>query len=434
MAAFLVRSNLSRGDLQLFLSNRNGYAQDAASVRWTVYARDGVQVSGKSLPAIRQSCGRYYAPWFTNVPNGNYKVVWEVMQEFGGPTVRHTEFIFVVDPSSYQTCGPINRDAIPAPQQFTFLTGQALGPCDLPLYLKNDCGFPQNAFAVFFTILDPAGNCLQQRTCAQNAGTGHYWAPYFVSLCSGNYTVLWEWQTTQNTPMKSTRCPFSVVDPGAPYSIVVPVVCQSSLYMQNCPYSVRPIMTRVVFAGSCEPCAGGCAGPPFRQEPCAPAFIPPSFVPTPIPPCPPGPGTCCGEVEVARTIHLSTTVLPPSGNFTNQQPYLIPDCIKKICFYVTYAYGAPGGYALLQLRWGNGTEEAQSTLIDLDFTPQQPLSFQNTYLQDLEGPIPASSAPITFMIEVTVPGGATTVRLVAAEGGVPGAPGTIGITLTASSE
>jgi hypothetical protein len=101
---------------------------------------------------------------------------------------------------------------------------------------------------------------------------------------------------------------------------------------------------------------------------------------------------------------------------------------------VTYSYGAPGGYALLQLRWGNGTDEAQSTLIDLDFTPQQPFSLQNTYLQDLEGPIPASSAAITFMIEAVVPGGATTVRLVAAEGGVPGAPGTIGITLTASSE
>jgi hypothetical protein len=427
MAAFLVRSNLSRGDLQLFLSNSNGYAQDAASVKWTVYARDGQQVSGRGLPAIRQSTGRYYAPWFTNVPNGNYKVVWEVMQEFGGPTVCHTDFIFVVDPADYERCR-LQPNDIPAQGQFTFLSGQALGPKDLTLYLKNQSGFPQSAFAVFFTILDTVGNCLHPRTPAMCSATGAYYAPYFVSLCSGNYICLWEWQADQSTPMKSARAGFSVVDLGAPYSVVVPVLCESSLFLQNCPTPTRPLFSRIVYAATCEPCPGACGSGGCSPIPCAP-FIPPPVVPTP--PCPPK--SCC-EVEVPRTIHLLTQGLPPSGNFTNQPPYIIPDCIKKICFYVTYSYGAPGGYALLQLRWGNGTDEAQSTLIDLDFTPQQPFSLQNTYLQDLEGPIPASSAAITFMIEAVVPGGATTVRLVAAEGGVPGAPGTIGITLTASSE
>jgi hypothetical protein len=101
---------------------------------------------------------------------------------------------------------------------------------------------------------------------------------------------------------------------------------------------------------------------------------------------------------------------------------------------VTYSRGAPGGYALLQLLWGNGTDEAQSTLIDNDITIEQPFSFQNTFLQDFEGPQPASDNPITFLIETSVPGGVTTVRLIATEGGAPGAPGTIGITLTASGD
>src|SRR5271157_2385569 len=109
MAAFLVRSNLSRGDLRLFLSNSNGYAQDASSVKWTVYARDGRQVSGRNLPAIRKEVGQYYAPWFTDVPNGNYKVIWEITQEFGGPTLKLVDFIFVVDPADYPCGRPINK-------------------------------------------------------------------------------------------------------------------------------------------------------------------------------------------------------------------------------------------------------------------------------------------------------------------------------------
>ncbi len=431
MAAFLVRSNLSRGDLRLFLSNSNGYAQDASSVTWTVYGRDGAQVSGRNLPAIRQKCGEYYAPWFTDVPNGSYKCVWEVTQEFGGPTVKLTDYIFVVDPSSYQYCRPINKDAVPAPGQFTFLTGQALGPGDLPLYLKNDSGFPQNAYCVFFTILDCVGNHAHRRRHAQNAGVGIYWADYFVNLCSGNYSILWEWQATQATPLKSARMEFSVVDPGAPYAIVVPIMCGSGLFSQGCQFTTKPILTRVLLA-QCEPCAGGCATPPLRHEPC-PSFIPPFPVPPcPPPPCPPA--KCCGEVEIPRTIHLLTQALPPSGNFTNQPPYQIPECVHKICFYITYGYGAPGGYALLRMLWGNGTDETQQTLVDHDFTAQQPFSFQNMYLQDLEGPIPQTSATVNFMVEVSVPGGCTTVRLVAAEGGNPGAPGSIGITLTASNE
>jgi hypothetical protein len=83
--------------------------------------------------------------------------------------------------------------------------------------------------------------------------------------------------------------------------------------------------------------------------------------------------------------------------------------------------------------WGNGTEESQETLIDTNFEDQGSLSLQNLYLQDLEGPIPTDNNPISFLVEASVPGGATTVRLVAAEGGAIPTPGTIKIILTASS-
>ena len=352
MPVFLIRNNLSRGDLKLLLSNSNGYAQDASSVRWTIYARDGKQVSGKNLQAIRQTCGFYYAPWFTDVPNGNYSCIWEVTQEFGGPTVKITEFIFVVDPASYPCARPINESAVPAQGQLTFLSGQALGPGDLPLYLRNKDGLLQNAYVVFFTIFDVAMNSVKCRTPAMNFGVGTYYAPYFISVCSGNYIIQWEWQTDQNSPMKSVRVEFGVVDPGSPYSVVVPILCSSSLFANGlgCGFTTKPILTRILVS-QCDSGGGGSCGT-YRQLPCQ-TFVPQQVF-SPLPPCPPNPGCC--DVEIPRTVHLQNSLLPSTGDWTNQPSYVIPNGIHKITFYITYAYGVPGGYALLRLLWGNGTE------------------------------------------------------------------------------
>ncbi len=426
MAIFLTRSNLTRGDLKLFLSNNNGYAQDAASVKWTVYASDGRQVSGSKLDAIRKACGQYYAPFFTDVPNGNYKIVWDVLQDWGSHRVQFTEFFFVVDPSSYSQCGPLNREAVPVQGEFTFLSGQALSVGDLPLYLKNSSGFPQNAFAVFFTILDVGGYPIACKAPAQQAGLGVYFAPWFVSVCSGNYTILWEYMESEHSPMQAIRMGFSVIDPPAPYAVVVPIMCSSS-FMNDCAYSgTRPLLTRFLIT-SCD--TYGACDRPFNIEPC-PTFVPQPSVPVGPPPSPGG--SCC--IEVPRSIHLAPQFLPPSGNFTNQAPYKIPDCINHITFYITYTRGAPGGYALLRILWGNGTEENQQTLLDTDITINNANSLQNLFLQDLEGPVPPNDNPVNFMIETRVPGGATTVRVIATEGGVPGGPGFIGITLTAARD
>ncbi len=426
MAIFLTRSNLTRGDLKLFLSNNNGYAQDASSVKWTVYANDGRQVSGSKLDAIRRTTGQYYAPFFTDVPNGNYKIVWDVMQEWGGSVTHLTEFFFIVDPSSYSQCGPLSREAVPVHGEFTFLTGQALSVGDLPLYLKNSSGFLQNAYAVFFTILDVAGNIISCKAPAVQISLGTYFAPWFVNVCSGNYTILWEYMEYQHSPMQAKRMGFSVIDPPAPYAIVVPILCGSA-YMEHCAFTAqsRPLLARILVAACDTYCP--CEARPIYSEPC-PSFVPQPSVPTG--PC--VPSSCC--LEIPRTIHLVTGYLPVSGSFTNQANYNIPDCINQITFYIAYTRGAPGGYALLRLIWGNGTEETQQTLIDNCITVNNANSLQNLFLQDLESPIPPDGNQVNFMIEVRVPGGATTVRLIAAEGGVPGAPGTIGITLTASRD
>ncbi len=100
---------------------------------------------------------------------------------------------------------------------------------------------------------------------------------------------------------------------------------------------------------------------------------------------------------------------------------------------MTYIRGADGGYPVYQLLWSNGVEETQETMIDMDFTILDPSTVsQDMFLQNLSGPIPDSDNAVNSIFRVCVPGGATCVRLIAAEKGVIGTPGTLGITLTAA--
>ena len=160
-------------------------------------------------------------------------------------------------------------------------------------------------------------------------------------------------------------------------------------------------------------------------NPCSPCDRP-AFSPFPI-------VSCC-DYEIPRQVHLPTTVLPLSGVFTNQSPFSIPTRIKKITFYVQYTRGAPNGFATFRLFWGNGVEETQETIFDADINQEDSAhAFQSFLIQDLHGPMPADNSPINFVLSTSVPGGVTTARLIAAEGGVPISPGTITITLTAST-
>jgi hypothetical protein len=399
MASFLVRQNLTRGDLRLFLSNLNGYAQNAFSVRWTVYAANGAQVSGKALPAIKARVGEYYAPWCTDVRNGSYRISWEV-QEVSGCEIQHfCEGFFVVDPSSYIHCLPPSGNAIPAEGYGTFLTGSLLGRGDLPLYLKNGSGYPENAYVVFWTIIDAVGRAITSKSLASLAVTGEYYAQWPVMVGSGNYTILWEYQQDVDSPMQSAKMRFSVVCPAAPYVVMV--------LNNGCPSAPIRLCSGVIVV-NCPPI-------PY------------------IPPPSPSPGGDCCDFEIPRTIHIPNGALPPAGAYTVQPNYIIPKRIRHVTFYINYTRGFTGGFTSLRLMWGNGTEETQETLLNTEFTPNDPYSDQSLYLQDLDGPIPQNNSPVSFMIEAAVPGGATTVRLLASEGGVPGSPGTLGITLTAST-
>lgn len=427
MPTFLSQQALSRGGLQLFLHNDLGQLQDASSVRWTVYSESGEAVSGRSLLAVRASVGEYYAPWLPDVPGGSYRVDWEIGDSCCGSSGSRvvTQWLYVIDPSMYVSCGRV-LEAKPGPD--AFVGNQLLGPSDLPLFLRNSDGLLQDAYAVFWTVVDRNGRAVTPKSAASQSGMGQYFAGWQVSVGGGDYFISWEWQESQSAPLQSTLQPFTVI--GSPGCGPVPIsgLCESCIPAPSC--APAPSCIGPTFSVACPPAAVPESPCATVWRGCAPCAAPPSGVPSGGSSCPP---IYCPPVEVPRTVHIPIGSLPPAGAFTTQPRYQIPPFIRKITFYITYARSIPGGRATFKLLWGNGVDETQETVLDSDVQNDAVLATQNLLLQGLDGPVPPDDSPVSFVIYVSVPGGATTVRLLAAEKGAPGNPGTLGVTLTGST-
>lgn len=399
-----VQPGTPRGKLQLSLHNLDGYPQDAYNVRWTVFKQDGTQVSGSRLPANKVTTGVYQATWNCSDTGGCYKVQWEYQVQSGSLVEQFCEDFFITTPSYYYDYLKAASSGLPLSTTCkAFYCGQTLGESDLVLYLKGPDGFPATAYAVYWTILNECGCPVTTRTEATPGSiAGSYYAPYYVNLAGGDYKIKWEFMESSDSPLQATCMNFSVI-------------CTNL-------FNVCSTITR---APSCEPevsCQVCCV--PIINI--CPSFVPSVSVVTPQ--------QCC-SFEIPRVVHLLTQNLPTGGAYTQQPPYLIPSRIRTIIFYITYTRGAAGGFGLFKLMWGNGTEEIQSTMIDLDYHGINPAnSMQDMYVNVLKGPEPIDNNPVSFGIEAKIPGGSTTVRLLAAEGGVLGAPGVVTITLTAASD
>lgn len=428
MAAFLSQTELSRGGLKLFLSNDLGQPQDAAAVRWTVYSASGEQMSGKGLPAVKSTVGEYYAPWFTDVPGGSYRIEWEVEERACSTARVFRQDFFVVNPDMYTACGIIPSVVV---GKGTYRYGQQLTQSDLTLFLKNDDGFLQDAYAVFWSIRDAAGRTVSARAFASRSDVGSYFAPWLVSAQeSGDYQVFWEFQRDADGPLQSMVQGFYVLTTCPAFSIVLsPACCEPN------PDSCTEVIQKKASPVFIVPCGSGFAErePDFfacaTSRPCAPC-LPPAPVPPVMPN--PSPSACC-SYEIPRIVHIPTGVLPAGGAFTSQPQFPIPTGIRHVTFYITYTRGAPQGFAAFRLLWGNGQDEHQETVIDTEVQDDSLTAAQSMFLQNLEGPVPVDGLPVNFVLYVTVPGGSNRVRLLAAEKGMPGLPGTIGVTLTAST-
>lgn len=139
-----------------------------------------------------------------------------------------------------------------------------------------------------------------------------------------------------------------------------------------------------------------------------------------------------GASRVARAVHLASATLPAAGAYTNQTAYAIPVGVKSVSFILTYTRGAAGGQAKYRILVGNGTEEGDLSVVDVTLVASQPFASQQMYGQVLLGEIPQSASAVSQELTVNIQGGWTTIRVIGAENGVSGTPGTLAIALTAA--
>lgn len=143
------------------------------------------------------------------------------------------------------------------------------------------------------------------------------------------------------------------------------------------------------------------------------------------------------EVHGARstaTPHITSSTLPAAGAFTSQSLAAIPEGHTRVTYVVTYTRGADGGFPLLRVKWGNGSDIFHSIVTVKQSVPVGAFARRTILLEELQGPAPVDGTPITFEIPMRVPTGATTCQLIAAEGGVVGTPGNIEISLMTGTE
>jgi hypothetical protein len=131
--------------------------------------------------------------------------------------------------------------------------------------------------------------------------------------------------------------------------------------------------------------------------------------------------------------HLASGALPGAGGFTSQAFTTIEEGITEVSFVVTYTRGAAGGFALLRPQWSDGSKTISPTTVNK--TPESVNGYarRRLYLEELQGIAPDDANALSFDVSFGVPRTATGVRLLAAEGGAVGTPGTIEIGIAEGS-
>lgn len=187
---------------------------------WTVLRPDGTAASGRNVPALSSGVGRYYAQWSGAVAQGTYSVVWSVVDSPGAPAYERVQSFVVVDRANYPGSGAATITRGVTGAVGVYLTGSSLGRGDLPLFLRNQDGFLTDAYAVYWSVSDPAGRRVVARSSASRASSGEYYAPWIVTSSTGEYVVRWEWLDAPASPLQardlqaSVVCPFALPIPG----------------------------------------------------------------------------------------------------------------------------------------------------------------------------------------------------------------------------
>jgi len=216
MTVVYKNQQLSVGEISLQLQNAEGQIINVNSVTYSIYALDGKLVSGKSLPAILAVDGKYYIPWESNIPNGTYKILWEI--NTNGIQIEIKEsYIFVLDKAAYPKSPSsvccILPSSIPNPLSKVFISGTTLGPEDLNMYLNDSItGLFIDPYSIYWTIFNCRGCIETRKTVGSKYAVGKFYAPYTVMGPTAEYDIVWEFKENVNSPLMSKTQRFSVLN------------------------------------------------------------------------------------------------------------------------------------------------------------------------------------------------------------------------------
>jgi len=147
-------------------------------------------------------------------------------------------------------------------------------------------------------------------------------------------------------------------------------------------------------------------------------------------------GNLMTTLALPITTHLTSAALPGSGAYTNQSVLNLVTAQTTVTAIVTYTRGTSGGFPRFKPMWTFASTEAQATTLEgtIDNTTSPPLGIQQLDMWAINGPKPADGTSISFTLSFDVQQGATAFRLLAAEAGQTGTPGTCAILLSGSKD
>jgi len=125
--------------------------------------------------------------------------------------------------------------------------------------------------------------------------------------------------------------------------------------------------------------------------------------------------------------HLASSALPGAGAFTAQAFTAVEEGITVVSFVVTYTRGAAGGYPVFRPQWTEGSKTISPTVVNRTPISSNGYARRRLYLDELQGIAPSDANPLSMDVSYEIPRTATGIRLLAAEAGATGSPGTIEI-------
>jgi len=129
------------------------------------------------------------------------------------------------------------------------------------------------------------------------------------------------------------------------------------------------------------------------------------------------------------TAHVASQALPVAGAFTNQALAAIPDGAKRIIFWVAFTRGSATSSARFRVEFSPDDANGYRTSVinDSSFYSSGQEGNVEFYTETVEGPVPDAAAATRYILAFDIPSGSSSFRLLAAEMGDVGNPGTIAI-------